>query len=188
MVKALLLGLLLLVYAVSAGAQTVLQGDSIYRGLQVGKSNSDDVQKNLGRRYKSEKIIGKSTAMAVGGGCITREVLLSVLMQYHQQGITAKISKNIRRKNVLEELDFDVNSDIETVKGIQPNIHTFADVIARYGLIDFDEKSNSAPRLVKYSDNVSLVFPKIQFISLGVFKEEENILLRKVETIRLTIR
>ncbi|WP_126546806.1 hypothetical protein [Hymenobacter amundsenii] len=186
--KVLFLCLLLLTYAASTGAQTVLQGDSIYRGLQVGKSNLDDVQKNIGRRYKSEKIVGKSTAMAIGGGCITKEVLLSVLMQYHQRGITAHISKNIRRKNKLEELDFNVNSNIQSAKGIQPDIHTFADVIARYGLIDFDEKSNSAPKLVKYSNSVSLIYPKIQFISYGASKAEENVLLRKVEIIKLIIR
>ncbi|SET50760.1 hypothetical protein SAMN04487998_2052 [Hymenobacter actinosclerus] len=90
-------------------------------------------------------------------------------MKYAKKGITVYVAKNERRSernDVVEGIDFDNNSAIRSAKGIQPGQHTFADVLARYGPIDFDNKDNTTPKVQESSDDgenwfTSLVFPTI---------------------------
>lgn len=63
-------------------------------------------------------------------------------MNYRKMGVTCYVGKNERNKNSFDKLsgiDFDSTANIQSAKGIQPGKHTFADVIERYGPIDFDK-------------------------------------------------
>lgn len=179
----------------AAAGQSVIQGDSVFLGVQPGKSSERKARARLGSNYRVEEIMGTVTAKLRDGGCVSSEYVAAVAMKYDKKGITVYVAKNERRpekNNIVEGLDFDANSTIQSAKGIRPGQHTFADVIARYGSIDFDKKDNTTPKVQESSDDgehwfTSLVFPTIQFRSAGPRQSGENLLLREVEVIRLEI-
>lgn len=187
--KCIVLIALLWVSATTVNGQIVLQGDSLYRGLQVGKSTFDDVRRVMGSGYKAEEILGESTAKLRDGGCITLKRVIGRKVYYRKQGVTFYIRSNPRRE-WLTGIDFNSKCAVQSCKGIAPGNYTFADVIVRYGPVDFDNKDNEEPKLEESSDDgehwmTSIVFPSISFRSVGKRQPSENILLRRIEIIRL---
>ena len=191
----LVLWLLFSASASVANGQTVLQGDSLYQGIQPGQSSEQEVVARLGRQYKARDILGTYTATLRSGGCVSGTYVASVAMHYPKKGITCYVPRNSRRRaraQAVGGIDFDSTARVQSVKGIQPGRHTFADVVARYGPVDFDKKDNSTPKVEQSSDDgenwmTSIVFPTISFRSAGKRQPGENLLLRRVEIIRLSV-
>ncbi|MBG8553791.1 hypothetical protein I5L79_09545 [Hymenobacter sp. BT594] len=187
--KWIILTVLLWVSGATAHGQTVLQGDSLYRGLQVGKSTFEDIKRVMGSDYKAEKITGESTGKLRDGRCVTIRRVIGQKVYYRKQGVTFYIRSNSRQE-WLGGIDFNSRCTVQSSQGIMPGHHTFADVIASYGPIDFDKKDNTTPKLEQSSDDgenwmTSIVFPNVSFRSVGKRQPGENILLRRIEIIRL---
>ncbi|RSK43556.1 hypothetical protein [Hymenobacter perfusus] len=189
MMRKILLLLLFTAFATTANGQTVLQGDSLYRGLQVGKSTFDDIRRVMGSGYKAEEIIGESNALLRDGRCVIIRRVIGQKVYYRKQGVIFYIRSNPKRE-WLAGIDFSSSATVQSSQGITPGHHTFADVIAHYGPVDFDKKDNEEPRLEESSDDgeqwmTSIVFPNVSFRSVGKRQPGENILLRRIEVIRL---
>ena len=187
--RRILLFLLCTAFGAAANGQTILQGDSLYRGLQVGKSTFKDIREVMGSGYKSKNIIGMSTGKQRDGGCVTFKRVIGREIYYPKQGVTFYIRSNSRRE-WLGGIDFDARSTVQSGHGIRPGKNTFADVIARYGPVDFDKKDTTTPKLEQSSDDgenwmTSIIFPTVSFRSTGKYQTGENILLRKIAVIRL---
>ena len=188
MPKYFLLALLTIGYA-PLWAQTVIQGDSVFMGLQIGQSSIEQVTSQLGSNYRAEKIIGESTGKLRSGGCITIKQVIGTSLRYRKQGLVCYVNTTKRHRG-LALIAFDSTANVSSAKGIQPGKHRFEDVIARYGPIDFDKKDNSLPAAQEISNDgehwyTVLVFPTIRFISPGKKQPGENLLLRPISGIWL---
>lgn len=188
MTKYALLAVLALGWATAQG-QTVIQGDSLFRGLRIGQSSLEQVTAQLGRHYRAEKIIGQSLAKLRSGGCVTIKREIGVSLHYRTQGMVCYVNTTKRHRG-LAGITFDSTAKVCSAKGIQPGKYRFADVIARYGPIDFEKKDNSLPAVQEICNDgeqwyTVLVFPTIRFISLGEKRPGENLLLRPISGIWL---
>ena len=188
MTKYFLLALLTIGW-VPAWGQTVIQGDSLFMGLQIGQSSVEQVITKLGSHYRSEKIIGESTGKLRSGGCITIKQEIGVSLHYRKQGLVCYVNTTKRHRG-LAGIAFDSTANVSSAKGIQPGKHRFGDVIERYGPIDFEKKDNSLPAAQEISNDgehwyTVLVFPTIRFISRGKKQPGENLLLRPITGIWL---
>jgi hypothetical protein len=169
--------------------QTVIQGDSLFIGLQIGQSSMEQVKAQLGHRYKAEKIISESTGKLRSGGCITIKKVTGTSLYYRKQGLVCYVNTTKRHRG-LALIAFDSTANVSSAKGIKPGKHRFGDVIARYGPIDFDKRNNSLPAAQEISNDgehwyTVLVFPTIRFISPGKKQPGENLLLRPITGIWL---
>lgn len=176
-------------FAAAANAQTVLQGDSLYRGLQIGKATFEDIKRVMGSGYNTEDIIGESNGLLRDGRCIIIRRVIGQKVFYRKRGVTFYVRSNSKRE-WLAGIDFNSNSTVQSSKGIMPGRHTFADVVACYGSVDFNKKENEEPQLEESCEDgeqwmTSIVFPSISFRSVGKRQPGENILLRRIEIIRL---
>lgn len=188
MTKYYLLALLAVGWAPVRG-QTVIQGDSLFLGLRVGKSSQEQVTAQLGSRYRAKKIISESTGKLRSGGCITIKRETGVSLLYRKQGMVCYVNTTKRRPG-LALITFDSTAKVASAKGIQPGKHRFGDVVAQYGPIDFEKKDNSLPVAQEISLDgehwyTVLVFPTIRFISRGKKQPGENLLLRPITGIWL---
>lgn len=189
MIKYILLALLIIVRLSQALGQTVIQGDSLFRGLRVGQSSLEQVTTQLGSRYRAEKIISESTGKLRSGGCITIKQVTGVSLRYRKYGLVCHVNTT-KRHSGLKLIEFDSTANVSSAKGIQPGKHRFSDVIAQYGPIDFEKRDNSIPAVLEISNDrehwyTVLVFPTIRFISPGRKQPGENLLLRPVTGIWL---
>ena len=169
--------------------QAVIQGDSLFMGLQIGQSSMEQVIARLGIRYGAEKIIGESTGKLRSGGCITIKQVIGESLHYRKQGLVCYVNTTKRHRG-LALITFDSTANVSSAKGIQPGKHRFEDVITRYGPIDFEKKDNSLPAAQEISNDgehwyTVLVFPTIRFISPGKKQPGENLLLRPITGIWL---
>lgn len=174
---------------VSSWGQTVIQGDSLFMGLQIGQSSMEQVKAQLGHHYKAEKIISEGTGKLRSGGCITIKQVTGMSLQYRKQGLVCYVNTT-KRHSGLTGIAFDSTANVSSAKGIMPGKHRFGDVIARYGPIDFDKRDNSLPAAQEISNDgehwyTVLVFPTIRFISPGKKQAGENLLLRPITGIWL---
>ncbi|UOQ71458.1 hypothetical protein [Hymenobacter cellulosilyticus] len=171
--------------------QTVIQGDSMFLGLQIRKSSVAQVKAQLGNRYRAEKIVSVGTEKTRDGQCITTKRVTGVSMHFRKQGLICFVNTNTTKwRQGLALIEFDSTANVSSAKGIQPGKHRFSDVIAQYGPIDFDKKDNSLPAAQEISNDgehwyTVLVFPTIRFISPGKKQPGENLLLRPVTGIWL---
>lgn len=179
----------LIIGCVPSWAQTVIQGDSLFMGLQIGQSSMEQVKAQLGHRYKAEKIISESTGKSRSGGCITIKKVTGMSLHYRKQGLVCYVNTTKRHQG-LALIVFDSTANVSSAKGIKPGKHRFGDVIARYGPIDFDKRNNSLPAAQEISNDgehwyTVLAFPTISFISPGKKQLNENLLLRQITGIWL---
>ena len=179
----------LIIRWVPSWGQTVIQGDSLFLGLQIGQSSLEQVTAKLGSHYRAEKIIGESTGKLRSGGCITIKKEIGVALHYSKQGLVCYVNTT-KRHSGLAGIAFDSTANVSSAKGIMPGKHRFGDVIARYGPIDFDKRDNSLPAAQEISNDgehwyTVLVFPTIRFISPGKKQAGENLLLRPITGIWL---
>jgi hypothetical protein len=188
-IKYTLLVSLLLGGASPVVGQTVIQGDSLFRELQIGQSSLEQVKTHLGRRYRAEKVISKSTGKLRSGGCITIKEVTGVSLHYRKQGLICYVNTTKRRSG-LASIEFDTTANVSSARGIHPGKHRFSDVLAAYGPINFEKLDNSLPKVQEVSRDgeqwyTVLVFPTISFISPGRKQPGENLLLRPVTGIWL---
>ncbi|MGY3089270.1 hypothetical protein ACVWYF_002310 [Hymenobacter sp. UYAg731] len=188
MTKYFLLALLTIGWVPACG-QTVIQGDSLFQGLQIGQSSLEQVITKLGSHYRAEKIIGESTGKLRSGGCMTIKQEIGVSLQYLEQGLVCYVNTT-KRHHGMALIAFDSTANVSSAKGIQPGKHRFGDVIARYCPINFEKKDNSLPAAQEISNDgehwyTVLVFPTIRFISPGKKQPGENLLLRPITGIWL---
>ena len=179
----------LIISWVPSWGQTVIHGDSLFLGLQIGQSFLEQVIAKLGSHYRAEKIIGESTRKLRSGGCITIKQEIGVSLHYRKQGFVCYVNTTKRHRG-LALIAFDSTANVSSAKGITPGKHRFGDVIARYGPIDFEKKDNSLPAAQEISNDgehwyTVLVFPTIRFISTGKKQPGENLLLRPITGIWL---
>ena len=169
--------------------QTVIQGDSLFLGLQIGLSSLEQVTAQLGDPYRAEKIISEGTAKLRGGSCVPIRRVTGVSLRYPAQGLICYVNTTKQRPG-LELVAFDSTAQVSSARGIQPGKHRFSDVIARYGAVDFNKKDNTLPAAWEISNDgkqwyTVLVFPTIRFISPGKRQPGEDLLRRPVTGIWL---
>ena len=83
----ILLLLMFAIFSTATNGQTVLQGDSLYRGLQVGKSTFEDIKRVMGSGYKKGKMIRQFHAKWRDGGAGTYQVIYGYTLEYKRDGI-----------------------------------------------------------------------------------------------------
>lgn len=191
MIKYSLLTFLLMGTVSHVLGQTVIQGDSMFLGLQFRKSSLEQVKAQLGNRYRAKKIVSVGTGKTRDGYCIRIKRETGVSMHYRKQGLICYINTTTTKwRQGLALIAFDSTANVSSARGIQPGKHRFSDVIAQYGPIDFDKKDTSLPAVQEISSDgehwyTVLVFPNIRFISPGKKQPGENLLLRPVTGIWL---
>lgn len=173
-------------------AQTVIQGDSLYRGLQVGRATRAQVVARLGRDYTSRELTGEALAKMSNGVCVPRKYAAGVELRYPKPGVTCRISY---RDQQLGEIVFDSTARVVSAKGIQPGRHRFADVARCYGGLDLNTIRNTLPTMQEVTQReageeegrsfVVLIYPTITFVSPGRRQPGENLSQRVVTQIWL---
>lgn len=189
MLRFYLLFLLLASSRLPVLGQTVIQGDSLFLGLQIGESSLAQVTAQLGEPYRVENIISEGTAKLRDGGCIRTERVTGVSLHYPTRGVVCYVNTTKHRPG-LALVAFDSTAKVLSARGIRPGKHRFSDVIARYGPIDFNKKDNTLPAAWEISNDgeqwyTVLVFPTIRFISPGKKQPGEDLLRRPVTGIWL---
>lgn len=79
--------LLFTAFSMVATGQTILQGDSLYRGLQVGKSTFEDIRRGMGSGYKKGEMIRRFHAKWRDGGAGSYQVTYGYTLQYKREGV-----------------------------------------------------------------------------------------------------
>jgi hypothetical protein len=118
-------------------AQNTIQGDSAYRALQVYHSTLSTVIAQLGRPSVQKELLGTRTSKFRDGSCTTSSYVCGHSLYYRKENITFYIDE---KSSWVEEIHFNSSSHIISSKGIQLKKSKFADVLANYGMIDFDKK------------------------------------------------
>lgn len=170
--------------------QTLIQGDTLFRGLQLGACSLERVQARLGAPSRAEQIINVGSAKLRSGGCIPIQRVSGVSLHYPAQGLICYVNTSRHSPPELAQLVFDSTAQVSSARGVQPGKHRFRDVIARYGPIDFDKKDNTLPAVWEIADESEqwytvLVFPTIRFVSPGRRQPGEDLLCRPITGIWL---
>ncbi|NVO86751.1 MULTISPECIES: hypothetical protein [Hymenobacter] len=173
--------------------QVVIQGDSTFLGLRIGKSSGEQVKAQLGNRYRSEKLIHVLTVSTRDGSHNTLKRETGVIMHYRKQGLICYINTiSSQRRMGLIRIEFDATAKVSSAKGIQPGKHQFSDVIAQYGPVDVEGTDYALPTVREISRDgkqwyTVLAYPSISFVSLGKKEPGENLLARPVTGIWLGV-
>ncbi|MBD2716241.1 hypothetical protein KBK19_14460 [Microvirga sp. STR05] len=183
-------------FAATAHGQTVLQGDSLYRGLQVGKSTLEDIRRIMGSSYRKGKMIRQFHAKWRDGGTGSYQVIYGYILEYQRDGVQFAIetAEKPEGQQTISGIQFRPKSSITTFKGISP-ANTFADVISRYGPLDTTQTRRVIPYVYGWSVDRGEKTEKrytilrygngIRFVSYGPRNEAENLNVRRVDEIWL---
>ena len=131
-----------------AHAQSPIKSDSIYHGLKVYESALSKVIEQLGPPSRQAETMGTRSSKYSDGTCVTSQFVYGYALFYRKNHVTIYVNK---RHNWVEEIHFGASSSFISVKGIQTRKNSFADVLAKYGSIDFDKKNNDFPKLQQES-------------------------------------
>ncbi len=168
-------------------AQTVLQGDSIYLGLQAHKDSLASVVTRLGQRYHKTEIRTWFHALMRNGEDMYGTRVDGYALHYERLGIICCVSEKTGR---LFRMQLNRHAFITSSRGIQPGAATFARVIERYGPSQRGKEYDGQPRaqVITFDHKtwfVALRYPHIAFISRGKLKAGEDPLKRQVQEIWL---
>jgi hypothetical protein len=178
----------LLVMAAKGAAQTVIQGDSLYRGLQVGNATQAQVVAQLGAEYKATKIKGRYAAKLRSGEGVSGTFVRTLAYYYPQLRMTCYVDNADKH---LQRMVFDASSAVVSMRGIRPGEAQFADVVARYGSVSEERQgSHDQPYIWEYALGqrhwyTVLVYPHISFVSKGQRRTGEDLMQRQVDQIWL---
>ncbi|TGE06257.1 hypothetical protein [Hymenobacter fodinae] len=196
LIKQLLKFFLLLLCASPAIGQTVIQGDSVFQGLQVGKSTLNDVRRVMGNGYKKGEMIRRFHVKWSDDRPGSYQVVYGYTLAYKRAGVEFAIETENKPKDQqsITSIKFRSKASIVTSKGIYPS-NTFADVINRYGPLDTARSNRNIPyvygwridRGQKTEKRYTIIqYTKgIRFVSYGSRNEAENLNIRRVDEIWL---
>lgn len=174
-----------------AEAQAVIRGDTVYKSLQIGKSKLVDIISAMGKPSSKKKLTNKFSAHLRNGGDIHGEDIYGYALYYKRYDITIEIDSETC---LLTRIYFRVKSGIETDKGIQVYLHTFADVMDKYGMVDLNRNESKVPyiyqRLFDKGNKEEkwctvIRYKKLRFVSHGKRIDGEDVTLRRVDEIWL---
>jgi hypothetical protein len=196
MVKSLVKYLLPLICVSPVVGQTILQGDSVFQGLQVGKSTFDDVRRVMGNDYKKEDMIRRFHVKWHDDRAGSYRVVYGYTLEYKKAGVQFAIEtkKKPKDQQSITSIKFRPKASIVTSKGICPS-NTFADVINRYGPLDTTRSKRDIPYVYSWRIDKGQKTEKrytiiryskgIRFVSYGSRDEAENLNIRRVDEIWL---
>lgn len=194
--KSILLAALLWIFAAAANGQAVLQGDSLYQGLQVGKSTFKDIRRVMGSGYKRGKMIRQFHAKWRDGAACSYQVIYGYTLEYKKAGVQFAIetAEKLEDQQTITGIQFRTKASIITAKGISP-ANSFADVIGRYGPLDTTQARRIIPYVYGWSVDRGEKTEKrytilrygngIRFVSYGPRNKAENLNIRSVDEIWL---
>jgi hypothetical protein len=185
LISCLLLGQLLA--ARNSQAQTTLQGDSCYLGLQPRKDSLSSLVAQLGQHYRKKELRTWYHALLRGGGEISGTRLAGYALHYKKLGATFCVDG---KTGHLFRIQLDRTASTVSTHGIRPGAATFAMVIECYGPSQRGKERQGQPRVHEFTFDhktwfTALQYPHITFISRGKPKADENLLARKVQEIWL---
>jgi len=188
-------------FATTSNGQTVLQGDSLYRGLQVGKSGLADVDSILGRNYVSRKRLGWLSGVNFSqNGIITtrHNYIYGYTLTYKKLDVKIRIKTAGKAAQLkpITDIEFGPNSNVGTSKGIQTSKNNFAEVISLYGPLDsIDSRisrvyihqwvsTDRKNKLLKRNYTI-LHYPGISFVSYKKWEKSKGVHTYRVDEIWL---
>lgn len=193
MVKALKIICLtwLLLAAHGSRAQTVLQGDSVYQGLQLGRDSLASVVARLGQHYHKKELFTRIHLLLRGGdgrqsdGHAFR--LDGYALRYRSIGATFCVDE---KTGQLFRIQLSRRAAVISARGIRPGAATFAMVLSRYGPSERATVSEGQLGVYVFSFDhktyyTALRYPHITFISQNKPATGENLLVRRVQEIWL---
>lgn len=179
-----------------AKGQTVLQGDSVYRSLQVGKSTFEDIRRVMGNGYRKGKMIRQFHVKWRDGGAGSYQVIYGYTLEYKRDGVqfAIKTEEKTKDQQTITGIRFRPKASITTFKGVSP-ADTFADVFSRYGPLDTTQNRRVIPYAYGWSVDRGEKTEKrytilrygngIRFVSYGPRNKAENLNIRRVDEIWL---
>ncbi|RSK24718.1 hypothetical protein [Hymenobacter metallilatus] len=191
-----MLFLLFTAVAAVANGQTVLQGDSLYRGLQIGRSTFKDIRRVMGNGYKRGKMIRQFHVKWRVGSAGSYQVVYGYTLEYQKAGVQFAIETTEKPEDqqTITGIQFRSKASIITSKGISPT-NTFADVISQYGPLDTTQTRRTIPYVYGWSVDRGEKTEKrytilrygngIRFVSYGPMNKAENLNMRRVDEIWL---
>ncbi|MET4105221.1 hypothetical protein [Hymenobacter sp. UYP22] len=196
LMRRILLFLLCAAFAAAANGQTVLQGDSLYRGLQVGKSTFKDIKRVMGSGYRKGKMIRHFHALWRNGSAGWYQIEYGYTLEYKKAGVQFAIetAKKPENQQTITGIHFRKKASVVTAKGVSPP-NTFADVFSRYGPLDTTQSRRVIPYAYGWSADRGGKKEKrytilrygngMRFVSYGPRSEAENLNTRRVDEIWL---
>ncbi|NVO86541.1 hypothetical protein [Hymenobacter terrestris] len=167
--------------------------------MQIGKSTLSDVRLVLGKRHKTRVIPGyRSSVRFTENGMVTikNKTSYGCLISYKKDDIHFIIRNSAQPKelHLVKRIEFGPNAPIVTSQGIQPSKNIFADVITQYGQLDtvgsnrrqvYITESTVERDGKKNSECTVLHYPKISFVSYGIWDKSKDVYQRRVDEIWL---